>query len=470
MGLETLASMCQQQAPQPAPQSGSGPANPPSAPPNQANAPAPPPATQMPNMYSVVISPTDPGFNVKADVRIEFLEDLYLQPLQWLPSYGPWYTALTERAMQRRTFPSPLKGKANFHNSTSQKLMKAILHVVTTATQDYYNDIRHLTDWNAALCLLNGYFCVRTSSVLPTTYSELIEHLEAKMFLLVTDLKQLSLTSSFSFIYGSSEETKSIAPLRKEARFSDAFFSAHKLFNLFQSVGLFPSAKDRAPFFQNQQDAVYVITNHIFGPDIPPFLAYQWNLRVGLIGLEILIIVYLCIDLVQIPLRDPNRRFDLKALLGNKAQSLPTVKPLSLFKKGQVFSFLVNNYVAPCLKHRPDASLSWLFPGVVLLALEAGQPVESLHLTPMVDLTGAQFSLILDLITEQFLHQNASKLLELKTKMRLQLEEGLNNILTKVSPLNFATNILGTHFGVGDSYDMLYFLVLGYIPTPMAVV
>lgn len=423
--------------------------------------------------YEITIVPGDPVFIVEEELRTTLISGLYNHPTQWLPSYGQWFSHMTESAMQRRLFPKELKGNINFQNSTSLKLMKAVLSTVSRTNDDVFDDRRHLSDTNAALCLLNGYYCIQTSFPIPKTYLDLLADFEIKLGLLVSHLKQTSSSKDFSFTYSSTKQRETIAPLNKSTTYSPDFFSNHLIYDLFKNANMFFSTKTKlAPDQLDTVDIVYAITNNIFGEDIPPFMTFQWNLRVGIKGLEIFIILYILLETAQISNNTISRRLHLQTLLGNQYQTNISINSSGniFFKKGQIISFLARNYMIPTLLNVPQASTSFLFPGIVLISLES---YDMGHMDPskkFINLTGIKYNNLFEIINQRYLILNPQSLLQAQTSLRLNVEDGLNVLLTKISPVTSAIEIIKTQFGGGDDYDRIYFVILGCLPVSVAVV
>nr|QOW02501.1 UL25 [Tadarida gammaherpesvirus] len=422
------------------------------------------------DVYVITVAPGDPGFTVEKDFKLELITGLYSQPSQWLPSYGPWYTNMTGMAMQRRIFPKELKGNANFQNSTSLKLMTATLTTISSVTNDVFQDVRHLSDVNAGICLINGYYCLKTGTSLPTSYKEMLNDLDEKIELIVSDLKNDKSSDEFTFNYSNNKQLETIAPLNKDMRYSVDFFSKHKIYNMFFQAGMFSTTKSQqVPGKSDSSDIIFSITSAIFGENIPPFATYQWNLRVGLKTIETLILIYLILETSQIS-QNVNRRLQLHALLGNKFQR-PTPQPPSMFfKRGQTFAFLMENYLVPSLINNPQASTSFLFPGMVLIAIESNDIGNNDTGRRFVNLTGRKFNEIFEIINQRFMIYDPVALLQAQTAIRLVVENGLNTLLTKASPATSCSEIIRTQFGGVDDYDKLYFLVLGCLPVTVAVV
>ncbi|AIU39544.1 DNA packaging tegument protein UL25 [Equid gammaherpesvirus 5] len=441
----------------------------------------------------ITISPEGPTFGVKEDFRTEFISGLYNRQTQWLPFYGPWYSAMTDSAMQRRVFPKELKGNVNFQNSTSLKLMTAVLDALASTTNDFYTDARNLSDVNAALCLLNGYYCLGTRAPLPGTYNDLLEDLDKKLEYLVGDLKRDASATDFSFRYSNPRQLETVAPLNRQGTYAPDFFKDHKLFAVMGDAGMFPNTKQAAAEAQSSggRDIVYLITNAVFGQNVPPFMAYQLNLRTGLVALEVLIAVYVVLENARVQQNTVNRRLQLPALLGDQyakrppssasapkqQQSQQQQQSAASLKRGFMFSFLVKNYIVPVLTRRPHTPASSLFPGVVLLALEVADAGASAaaargsHLThTLINLSGKQYDKIFDLLNQKLTFKDVQGLIMAQTALRLTLENGLNLLLSKPSPLTTATDVISTQFGGGDDHDNLYFLILGCLPVPMPVV
>nr|BEG23010.1 homolog of EHV2 ORF19 DNA packaging tegument protein UL25 [Macronycteris gammaherpesvirus 1] len=417
----------------------------------------------------ITISPDGPTFTVTSDFRTEFLSGLYHRQSQWLPSFGHWYQDMTDNAMQRRVFPKELKGNLNFQNSTSLKLISSVLDTLASVTEDIYTDIRHLSDINAALCLINGYYCLKTGYQIPTTYSDLLHDLDKKIVLLATDLKQENSSTDFSFVISNPNQFETIAPLNKQGTYAADFFSSHKIFLLMAANGMFPHSKNK-PMGGDplNRDIVYLITNNVFSQDIPPFMTHQWNLRVGLKALEIFIVVYIILENAHISGNTISRRLQLATLLADqyKPQKLNQV-----FKRGYLFSFLLTNYVIPCLTHFSNTPASSLFPGVIQLALESvNTKLLNVSSNQLINLSGKKYDGIFQILNQKLVFKDIHALIQAQTALRLTVEEGLNLILSKGAPLMSISNIMTTQFGGGDDYDTLYFLVLGCLPVTLPVV
>ncbi|BBB06468.1 hypothetical protein [Rhinolophus gammaherpesvirus 1] len=422
----------------------------------------------------ISISPDGPSFSVNDSFRTEFLSGLYHRQTQWLPFYGPWYSSMTDSAMQRRVFPKELKGNINFQNSTSLKLITSVLDTLASVTEDIYSDLRHMSDTNAALCLINGYHCLRTNSPLPVTHSDLLVDLDKKIEFLVGDLKQDTSRTDFSFLYSNPKQMETMAPLNKQGTYAQDFFLNHKLFHLMESAGMFTHSKQTHPGSGGSttgsgKDVVYLITNSVFGQDIPPFLTHQWNLRTGLKALEVLIVVYILLESANVGGNTVHRRLQLSTLLPEQLKRTQH-KPGQFARRGVVFSFLVKNYMVPILTHHPQTPSSSLFPGVMLLATESADMRSTKSSSQLVNLSGRKFDELFEILNQKLVFRDAHALIRAQTSLRMTVETGLNLLLSKASPITSAAEIINTQFGGGDDYDTLYFLVLGCLPVTMPVV
>ncbi|AAT00009.1 JM32 [macacine gammaherpesvirus 11] len=421
--------------------------------------------------FVVTIAPGDPGFTVNQDLRLELLPSLYMNQNQWLPQYGPWYSSLTDNAMQRRVFPRDLRGTTNFQNSTSLKLMSAVISTAASITQDFYADVRNVSDTQAALCLLNGYYCHRTGTPLPPTRDGLWDNLGTKLATLISHLKQNTKGLGFEFTYSNPKQRASLAPLNKETKYSADFFTNHVIYATLAQSGLLPGSKNPGTGQPPGPDLVYILATTLFSEDVPPFQAYQWNLRAGLSALGCLVLVYVLLELAQITPRSPHRRLNLASLLGGRFSKVEDPSGSKQYlKKGQLFDFLTENYISPLLSRAPDAPTSFLFPGAYLTALEAKAISHLKHTRPFVNLTGSRFNEIFDILNQKLTFRDAGSLIQAQTSLRLTAEEGLAAILSHPSPPGLTHEIMKSQFGVYDDYDKVYFLVLGYLPVATSVV
>nr|QRE02502.1 putative portal-capping protein [Otarine gammaherpesvirus 4] len=430
----------------------------------------------------LVIAPGDPGFTVKEDLRMELVHQMYADRTQWLPSYGSWYREVTLAAMQRRGFPRELRGDANFKNSTSERLMRELIGTIVRTTDDVYSDTRHLPDTQAALCLLNAYYCTRVSVPPPQSAADLLANLDVKLETLVADLKSWrdsTTNTNFEFTYTRVQQRGTIAPINHDATYDRDFFSTNRLYQLLASHGVarIPTGTTRGGVLVGVKDSlqepdmVYAITTHIFGPDIPPFANHQWNLRVGIVALQILILAFLILETTQPQRTGARRRLHLDTLLGSrfKRQQLSDSSSNMLRRSG-TFSFLVRHYVAPMIAFAPHTPASALFPGVVLAALEARSATTSDPMRRYVNLTASKYNDVLEVITQRLLLKEPHALLAATTSLRLNAESGMSTLLSRASPASAMTDIIREQFGGCDDYDKLYFIVLGFLPVAVAVV
>lgn len=420
--------------------------------------------------YNVAVFPNDPSFAVSGDLRLELVAQLYGHNQKWLPNFGRWYSTLTGAAMQRRIFPKELKGSGNFQNSMSRKLIDAVLGVVLNITHDFYDDERHLPDTLAAICLANAYYYQKEGGQLPTEPASLTNRLGDKLKLLLSDLKKdPGERKSYQFAQLPAKQKETIAPLNKQNKYNPEFFRGHALFNLFLNSGLFPvsgpaldSVYDRAA----SQDLTLAITSAIFGDSIPPFIVYQWNLRVGLVALEVLLLAFSLVENIQASGNSATSRLQLRSLLGDEWQSPGA--GVQFHKRGALFDFLVDNYISPSLAHKPSTPVSTLFPGIMLLAFEAQSHASSGGITQLIQLTTKKFNDIFEIINQRYTFRDAGPLIQAQVSLRLTIETGLHSLLTNLSGGNFAREIMKTQFGTRDDYDILYFLVFGFLPTAVA--
>lgn len=432
-----------------------------------------PPSAQIAS-YNVSVVANDPSFTVTEDLRRELLMKIYYPQQSWLPQFGRWYSTLTSAAMQRRVFPKELRGTGNFQNSTSQKLMRAIVDVILSSTGDFYNDERHLPDTLSGLCLLNAYAVHREGrGSLPSDLSDLWDNLGSKLRLLTTDLRRgMGEKRTFAFTQTPGKQAETIAPLNKQNKYAPTFFTQHALFRLLQNVGLLHHTKDGNPRdsgedFNEGTDLTLAITSSLFGDRIPPFISYQWNLRTGLVALEVFLVTFILLENVQVTKGNGSQnRLQFSTLLGEEWTT--ATSSIQFHKKGTVFDFLVEHYVAPTLSSNPATPISALFPGVMLLAFEAH--AHSAVSTQPIQLTTKKFNDIFEIINQRYTFRDAAPLLRAHASLRITIEEGLSALLSSLSGGNFTQEILRTQFGMKTDYDLLYFLVLGFLPTAVALV
>ncbi|AAC58066.1 tegument protein [Alcelaphine gammaherpesvirus 1] len=466
--LEDLANILVDRAQQPA-SSNQGGARPQTDPHVPQPAPAIPSAPPKENTTTVVIAPGDSGYTFSTNFLREFLSGLYATSASWLPSYGPWFTAMTANAMQRRVFPKELKGTANLKNSTSLKLITEVLTTVASINVDFYTDLRNLSDFNAALCILNAYYCKTQGHPLPASREELLDNLGPKIAALVADIKGLGSDSNitFTFTFSSGQQAATIAPVNGDGRYNKDFFSNHKIFRLLvaKEVVLLPNFTN-VPGATDGPDYIYALTSALFSDNIPPFGNYQLNLRSGIKGVEYLILVYLTLANAQLSKPD-GRRLHLKALLGAAFEHSSKVQ---LFKRDEVFTFLMKEYVLPILSHNNNISTTELFPGMALAALEVGNQINFDPNKHFVNLAGTKFTKIFNVLNQKLMFKDVRELLVAKSELRVALENGLAATLNSIAPVNAVVEVIQKQFGGGDDYDRLYFLVLGCLPVTVAVV
>ncbi len=217
---------------------------------------------------------------------------------------------------------------------------------------------------------------------LPASREELLELGPESLEKIIADLKAKSPGGNFMILTsGNKEARQSIAPLNRQAAYPPGTFADNKIYNLFVGAGLLPTtaALNVPGAAGRDRDLVYRIANQIFGEDVPPFSSHQWNLRVGLAALEALMLVYTLCETANLA-EAATRRLHLSSLLPQAMQrrkpamasaGMPGAYPVqTLFRHGELFRFIWAHYVRPTVAADPQASISSLFPGLVLLALE----------------------------------------------------------------------------------------------------
>lgn len=436
--------------------------------------------------YAVSVSPTDPPLMVAGSLARTLLGNLYGNVNQWVPSFGPWYRTMSANAMQRRVFPKQLRGNLNFTNSVSLKLMTEVVAVLEGTTQDFFSDVRHLPDLQAALSLSVAYLLLQggpshQQRPIPASREELLELGPESLEKIIADLKAKSPGGNFMILTsGNKGARQSLAPLNRQAAYPPGTFAENKIYNLFAGAGLLPTAAAlNVPGAEGRdRDLVYRIANRVFGEDVPPFSSHQWNLRVGLAALEALVLVYTLCETANLA-EAATRRLHLSALLPQAMQRRETAAAgagasgghpgQTLFRRGELFRFLWARYVRPTVAADPQASVSSLFPGLVLLALEMrptdGQSVPSQY---AINLTGQKFDTLFEIINQKLLFHDPAAMLAARTQLRLAFEDGVGVALGRPSPTLAAREIMERQFSASDDYDRLYFLTLGYLASPVA--
>lgn len=420
----------------------------------------------------ILIVPGDSGFAFQADFRMEFISYLYAQPQMWLPSYGPWFTRIVATVMQRRVFPKELKGNTNLQNSISLALMKELLSTVANITSDVYADGRHVSDTLACLCILNAYYCKKRAVPIPSDMGGLLDKLAEKLSVFITDFREYANVSDggYNFVSHDIRQRETYVPVNKGLVYERGFFGTHKVFNFLVQCGILALFDPLAPSWArapDHVDLIYVITSTILGENVPPFMTYQYNLRAGLVALEILMLVYTLSEFANpVGAASASRRLQLRTLLGDSFTQVPCRGMLGRLK---VLSYLLDNYFRQMVLHDISRPMSDIFPGACLVSMEARHLRDS---SPgkFVNLTGQQFNDILDTIVQRRLILDLKQLYVSKVKMRLALEAGLSVILSAPNPTILAQDILRNSFAAEDDYDRLYFIVLGCLPVAVPVV
>ncbi len=148
---------------------------------------------------------------------------------------------------------------------------------------------------------------------------------------------------------------------------------------------------------------------------------------------------------------------------------MPGAYPVqTLFRHGELFRFIWAHYVRPTVAADPQASISSLFPGLVLLALELKLMDGQAPSHYAINLTGQKFDTLFEIINQKLLFHDPAAMLAARTQLRLAFEDGVGVALGRPSPTLAAREILERQFSASDDYDRLYFLTLGYLASPVA--
>ncbi len=145
-------------------------------------------------------------------------------------------SSLLPQAMQRR---KPAVASAG---------MPGAYPVLEGTTQDFFSDVRHLPDLQAALILSVAYLLLQGGSShqqrpLPASREELLELGPESLEKIIADLKAKSPGGNFMILTsGNKEARQSIAPLNRQAAYPPGTFADNKIYNLFVGAGLLPTA------------------------------------------------------------------------------------------------------------------------------------------------------------------------------------------------------------------------------------
>nr|APO39189.1 DNA packaging tegument protein UL25 [Human betaherpesvirus 6A] len=436
----------------------------------------------------VAITPLDPFIRFTDDFRGEMINTFFNNAHMWNFTFGSWFYKL-----KRVFYNEPgLRRAFKLTNVDSLTISKELLAVTVNALEQatvYPIFGSEMSDLEAALCILAAFYSTYENSQIDerTTLVDVITLLPVIFRLLGSEITALKNVSPSGTYFGFNDPScmKFFVPMRKGKHYAENTFGNHVLIKMLLGRGVMqkiPGEKISQNFDVEarlhgaiKNDVLVYWTYQLMRPklgnNVPIFIHDQHYLRSGLVAIESLFLLWRILNSESLF----NKRVG-KFLLTSVFPQLENVDfAENNFEAGNIqnFEYLMHHYVVPMYNLQNDISISTLFPGLVAVCVNesvrlgwehkcAGAPSDAVQVqskeNPFVEYIRAQME-----------QQADVAILEKHDCILFHLENGLNITLSFTLPRQRLFAMASSLFNVNDTYDFIYFLVLGFLPIPAVI-
>ncbi|APZ76279.1 DNA packaging tegument protein [Murid herpesvirus 3] len=439
---------------------------------------------ELENAIQVGITQIDPYIHFKENFRNEIIYTFFNNAHMWNYSMGLWYHKL-KRLLYNETRPRRVLKIYNVESiGISQELLFMIIDMLEKVTVYPMQDIT-VSDFEAAMCLLAAFYsvCPNTKIREDSTIIDILKFLP-DIFKHLTNEINLEKSNSPNIRYEFRDplDTKYFAPTYKNKFYHKRTFDHHILVRILlrkQIIHKIPGYDDSDVISKVnlklegtiKDDVLLLWTRKILYPklgnNIPVFVYEQHYLRSGLVAVETLYLLWKILNVESIFLKRTGKFF-LSVIFPNINNDFIGEDDF-LSSSVKNFEYLVEKYIIPLYIHDQSITISMLFPGLVCLLIIESIKTGWEHGKKMQKNSNMVYSqtnqnIFLDFIITQLSNSNSLERLEKHDTLFFHFENGLDVALAFMLPKQKLISSASSLFNVGDLYDLLYFLVLGFLP------
>ncbi|AKI20666.1 DNA packaging tegument protein UL25 [Human betaherpesvirus 5] len=453
------------------------------------------------------ITQNDPFIRFHTDFRGEVVNTMFENASTWTFSFGIWYYRL-----KRGLYTQP-RWKRVYHLvqmdnfSISQELLLGVVNALENVTvYPTYDCV--LSDLEAAACLLAAYgHALWEGRDPPDSVMAVLGELPQLLPRLADDVSReiaawegpVAAGNNY-YAYRDSPDLRYYMPLSGGRHYHPGTFDRHVLVRLFHKRGVLQHLPGYGTITEElvqerlsgqvRDDVLSLWSRRLLvgklGRDVPVFVHEQQYLRSGLTCLAGLLLLWKVTNADSV-FAPRTGKFTLADLLGSDAVAgggLPGGRAGGEEegyggRHGRVrnFEFLVQYYIGPWYARDPAVTLSQLFPGLALLAVTESvrsgwDPSRREDSAGGGDGGGAvlmqlsKSNPVADYMFAQSSKQYGDlRRLEVHDALLFHYEHGLGRLLSVTLPRHRVSTLGSSLFNVNDIYELLYFLVLGFLPS-----
>lgn len=431
----------------------------------------------------VGITQIDPYIEFINNFREEIINTFYNNAQMWNYTMGAWYYKI-----KRILYYEPiLRKKLRITNVESLSISQDLLLAIIDATEKvtiYPMYDSTVSDFEAALCILAAFYSVFTENKMDehTTIIDICKLLPTIFKSLTNELAiEKNISNKTQFIFNDPDDMKFFIPLHKGRHYSTKTFNNHVLIKIFIRKKIFQKIPgdqeaEESNIVKSQisgnmeDDRLLYWTYQLLRPklhnNIPIFIHQQQYLRSGLTAIGTLYLIWKIVNSESV-FGKRSGKFYLSTIFPHM-DKISINEPDFISKSIHNFEFLLENYIIPSFIHDPEITISKLFPGIVCLLVtesvrtgwnqnKKATNINTLHIQTIKNP-------IIEYIISQFSEDDDLTRLEKHDSALFHFENGLNLALSFTLPKQRILSIASSLFNVHDMYDLLYFLVFGFLP------
>lgn len=446
------------------------------------------------------IAACDPEIYFSSDFRGEVMDTVFGTSQAWSYACGPWYYKLKRWLFPQQQWRRVYRLTQIDSLCISQELLSGVLSAVESATVYPTYDCL-MSDLEAAACILAAYHASLDDQTMPQygDVGEVLSHLPRLMKLMAEDVNielservQSGASASNLYAFRDPSDMRFFIPTYSGRHYGNSTFADHLLVAVLirrrvlvrlpghgRAVG--DTAVDERVTGRAVDDLLFVWTRRLLhrrlGNGVPVIVHEQQYLRLGLTAIASMFLVWRTVNAESV-FGTRRGKFSLTDVIG---EGSATRCEESGFVGDRVhnFDYLVSGYVCRWYALDKAVTVSQLFPGLVIVcviestksgwdprhraswerdAAQSSSDVVAVQPTRVDPIVSYMF-------TQCSTTQMDSRRLEAHDILLFHYENGLGRMLSVSLPRHRMSALAGSLFNVMDAYEMIYFLVLGFLPT-----
>ncbi|AGT99242.1 portal capping protein [Suid betaherpesvirus 2] len=439
------------------------------------------------------ITQIDPHIEYVHDFRGEIIFTFFSDVHAWSYTMGPWYYKIKQYLFYESKWKRRLKIVNVESLSISQELLTALINAAEKVTYYPSYDVM-ISDLEAAACILISYYSVFACNVDLEDVRDAgdVFPLLSAIFKFLADdivMEQSVGDDSINFGFDDPEGIRFYTPINRGKHYHKGTFDNNILMRIFLRREVFGHLPRETTHLHSDligdrmfgapvEDRLLYWTKRFWGPkmghNIPNFVQDQHYLRSGITAIQSMFLLWKVLNSESV-FGAKKGKFFLSMIFSNVDAS--TISEVDFQSRDiRNFEYLVENYVTPVYRSDSETTISKLFPGLVLLMVnesistgwEPGGKQKNRRVNILHVRSSTQNPIVEYMFSQISSNYTDIMRLEVHDKCLFHFEHGLNELLLLSLPKNRMLSVSSSLFNVRDIYEFLYFLVLGFLPIPIA--